>query len=68
MMCMNQCDYPGDDGEPCRCEMDAMKAFDSKLKAVLDGSGSRSEQRPYKCNECGVFWVKEEEARDCCRE
>lgn len=25
MMCMNQCDYPDDDGGPCRCVQDAMK-------------------------------------------
>lgn len=35
MMCMNQCDYPGEDGEPCRCEMDARNAFDSKLKSAV---------------------------------
>ena len=23
MRCMNQCDYPGENGEPCRCELDA---------------------------------------------
>lgn len=26
MMCMNQCDYPSDDGGPCRCAQDAAKS------------------------------------------
>lgn len=26
MMCMNQCDYPSDDGGPCRCEQDAINS------------------------------------------
>ena len=25
MKCMNQCDYPSDDGGPCRCAQDAAK-------------------------------------------
>jgi len=26
MMCMNQCDYPSDDGGPCRCAQDAINS------------------------------------------
>lgn len=46
MMCFNQCDYPGENGKPCRCEMAAQNAFDSKLQeavvARLSGVGTIS--------------------------
>lgn len=46
MLCMNQCDYPGEDGKPCRCAQDAINAFDQKLKAAvtakLGGFGAMS--------------------------
>ena len=35
MMCMNQCDYPGENGEPCRCQQDARNAFDGKLRSAV---------------------------------
>lgn len=35
-MCMNQCDYPSDDG-PCRCEMDARKEYDNSIAALTKG-------------------------------
>ena len=50
MMCINQCDYPSDDGGPCRCELDArnsMKTVDlvSAVKARLGGVGAISRER-----------------------
>lgn len=48
MMCMNQCDYPGENGEPCRCQQDAVGAYQSRLKSAviarLGGVGAISPQ------------------------
>lgn len=35
MMCFNQCDYPSDDGGPCRCQSDAQRSMRPDLKSVV---------------------------------
>ena len=41
MKCMNQCDYPSDDGSPCRCAQDAMRTQASEEKVVCRPSTHR---------------------------
>lgn len=31
MRCLNQCDYPGRNGEPCRCEQDAATHYQNDV-------------------------------------
>lgn len=35
-MCLNQCDYPGENGEPCRCELDAQREETSIRSSLIE--------------------------------
>ena len=35
MMCMNQCDFPDENGGPCRCQLDARNEFEGRLRAAV---------------------------------
>lgn len=54
-MCFNRCDFPSDDGGPCRCEMDARRERAAASQAdSAPATAAESSQRPCESKAVGL--------------